>query len=81
AMDPAGADFVHTVVEAMKLAFAYREVYYGDPNFSEIPIAHLLSETYAAEHRKLVGADASFDLRHGIVPGFEAQHDLTMKML
>ncbi|MBY3387713.1 gamma-glutamyltransferase family protein [Rhizobium laguerreae] len=81
AMDPAGADFVHTVVEAMKLAFADREVYYGDPNFSEIPIAHLLSEAYAAERRKLVGADASLDLRPGIVPGFEAQHDLTMKML
>ncbi|MBY5408646.1 gamma-glutamyltransferase family protein [Rhizobium leguminosarum] len=81
AMDPVGADFVHTVVEAMKLAFADREIYYGDPDFSEIPIAHLLSETYAAERRKLVGADASFDLRPGIVPGFEAQHDLTMKML
>ncbi|MGO6996301.1 gamma-glutamyltransferase family protein [Rhizobium leguminosarum] len=81
AMDPAGADFVHTVVEAMKLAFADREVYYGDPDFSEIPIAHMLSETYAAERRKLVGTDASFDLRPGIVPGFEAQHDLTMKML
>ncbi|MBY5329224.1 gamma-glutamyltransferase family protein [Rhizobium leguminosarum] len=81
AMDPAGADFVHTVVEAMKLAFADREVYYGDPDFSEVPIAHLLSETYAAERRKLVGKDASFDLRPGIVPGFEAQHDLTMKML
>ncbi|TCA32689.1 gamma-glutamyltransferase family protein [Rhizobium leguminosarum bv. viciae] len=81
AMNPAGADFVHTVVEAMKLAFADREVYYGDPDFSEVPIAHLLSETYAAERRKLIGADASFDLRPGIVPGFEAQHDLTMKML
>ncbi|MEH7908931.1 gamma-glutamyltransferase family protein [Rhizobium laguerreae] len=81
AMDPAGADFVHIVVEAMKLAFADREIYYGDPNFSEIPIAHLLSEAYAAERRKLVGADASFDLRPGIVPGFEAQNDLTMKML
>ncbi|MFS8146050.1 gamma-glutamyltransferase family protein [Rhizobium sp. BR 249] len=81
AMDPAGADFVHTVAEAMKLAFADREVYYGDPNFSEIPIAHLLSETYAAERRRLVGAHASLDLRPGIVPGFEAQHDLTMNML
>ncbi|NKM57917.1 gamma-glutamyltransferase family protein [Rhizobium anhuiense] len=81
AMNPTGADFVHTVVEAMKLAFADREVYYGDPDFSEIPVAHLLSETYAAERRKLVGADASFDLRPGIVPGFEAQHDLTMTML
>ncbi|MBY5543444.1 gamma-glutamyltransferase family protein [Rhizobium leguminosarum] len=81
AMDPAGADFVHIVVEAMKLAFADREIYYGDPNFSAIPIAHLLSEAYAAERRKLVGVNASFDLRPGIVPGFEAQHDLTMKML
>ncbi|AXA40400.1 gamma-glutamyltransferase family protein [Rhizobium leguminosarum] len=81
AMNPVGADFVHTVVEAMKLAFADREVYYGDPDFSEIPVAHLLSEAYAAERRKLIGADASFDLRPGIVPGFEAQHDLTMKML
>ncbi|MGO8102235.1 gamma-glutamyltransferase family protein [Rhizobium leguminosarum] len=81
AMDPTGADFVHTVVEAMKLAFADREVYYGDPDFSEIPVVHLLSEAYAAERRKLIGADASFDLRPGIVPGFEAQHDLTMTML
>ncbi|OWV67032.1 gamma-glutamyltransferase [Rhizobium sp. R339] len=80
-MNPAGADFVHTVAEAMKLAFADREVYYGDPDFSDIPIAHLLSETYAAERRKLIGAEASFDLRPGVVAGFEAQHNLTMNML
>ncbi|HWT59530.1 MAG TPA: gamma-glutamyltransferase family protein, partial [Rhizobium sp.] len=81
AMDPDGADFVHTVTEAMKLAFADREVYYGDPDFSEVPVAHLLSETYATERRKLIGADASFDLRPGIIPGFEAQRDLTVTML
>ncbi|MBB3644750.1 gamma-glutamyltranspeptidase/glutathione hydrolase [Rhizobium sp. BK619] len=81
AMDPVGADFVHTVTEAMKLAFADREVYYGDPDFSEVPVAHLLSDAYASERRKLIRADASFDLRPGIVPGFEAQHDLTMTML
>ena len=33
AMDPYGADFIHTVVECAKLAFADREAYYGDPNF------------------------------------------------
>ncbi|MBB5664324.1 gamma-glutamyltransferase family protein [Rhizobium leguminosarum] len=81
AMDPDGADFVHTVTEAMKLAFADREVYYGDPDFSDVPVRHLLSDAYASERRKLIGADASFDLRPGIVPGFEAQHDLTMTML
>ncbi|MDR9783293.1 gamma-glutamyltransferase family protein [Rhizobium redzepovicii] len=81
AMDPDGADFVHTVTEAMKLAFADREVYYGDPDFSEVPVTHLLSDAYASERRKLSGADASLDLRPGIVPGFETQHDLTMTML
>ena len=81
AMDPDGADFVHTVTEAMKLAFADREVYYGDPDFSEVPVTHLLSDAYASERRKLIGADASLDLRPGIVPGFETQHDLTMTML
>ncbi|MBY4592044.1 MULTISPECIES: gamma-glutamyltransferase family protein [Rhizobium] len=81
AMNPDGADFVHTVTEAMKLAFADREVYYGDPDFSEVPVTHLLSDAYASERRKLIGADASLDLRPGIVPGFETQHDLTMTML
>ena len=38
AMDPNGADFVHSVVEAMKLAFADREAYYGDPAFAEVPV-------------------------------------------
>ena len=33
AMDPFGADFVHTVVECAKLAYADREAYYGDPEF------------------------------------------------
>ncbi|TCL73475.1 gamma-glutamyltransferase family protein [Rhizobium sp. BK251] len=81
AMDPAGADFVHTVVEAMKLAFADREVYYGDPSFTDVPVAHLLSDAYAGERRKLIGPQASFDLRPGKIPSFEGQHDLTMAML
>ena len=37
-MDPVGAEFVHTVTEAMKLAFADREVYYGDPDFCDVPL-------------------------------------------
>ncbi len=81
AMEPGGADFVHTVVEAMKLAFADREVYYGDPKFGDVPLDRLLSEDYAAERRKLIGAEASLDLRPGRLPGFESQYDLTMTML
>lgn len=80
-MDPVGADFVHTVTEAMKLAFADREVYYGDPQFADVPIEHLLSDTYAVARRKLISPQASLDLRPGRVPGFEQQHDLVMAML
>ncbi|MFP3543640.1 gamma-glutamyltransferase family protein [Rhizobium sp. SIMBA_035] len=80
-MDPAGADFVHTVTEAMKLAFADREIYYGDPNFSKIPIEHLLSDAYSDERRKLIKPEASLELQPGIVPGFEDQYALTMDML
>ncbi len=81
AMDPNGPEFVHTVVEAMKLAYADREVYYGDPDFSVVPIDTLLGEAYAAERRKLIGETATLDLRPGRLAGFEDQHDRTMEML
>ena len=70
-MDPNGAEFVHTAIEAIKLAYADREAYYGDPDFSEIPMDVLLSEEYNAERRKLIGDSASLDQRPGRVPGFE----------
>jgi len=81
AMAPDGADFVHTVTEAMKLAFADREIYYGDPKFAEVPLDQLLSDTYAAARRKLITDEASFDLRPGKLAGFEQQYDVTMQML
>lgn len=80
-MDPAGPDFVHTVVEAMKLAYADREVYYGDPDFTDVPLEQLLSDAYAAERRKLITNEASFDLRPGRLSGFEAQYDATKALL
>ncbi|RWQ12607.1 gamma-glutamyltransferase family protein [Mesorhizobium sp.] len=80
-MDPAGPDFVHSVVEAMKLAYADREVYYGDPKFSQVPVQTLLSDAYNDERRKLITANASVDLRPGLVPGFENQSALTIEML
>lgn len=73
AMDTRGPDFVHTVTEAMKLAFADREFYYSDPNFVDVPMETLLSDVYNDERRKLIGERASLDLRPGVVPGFEAQ--------
>ena len=81
AMDPNGPDFVHTVVEAMKLAFADREVYYGDPAFIDVPVETLLSAAYAAERRALIGDTASLDLRPGLIAGYEAQRERTLAML
>ncbi len=81
AMDPMGPDFVHTVIEAEKLAFADREAYYGDPDFADVPLDTLLSKEYNAERRKLIGDTASFDLRPGTIPGFDGQVDRTLAML
>lgn len=81
AMDPAGAEFVHTVIEAKKLAYADREAYYGDPDFVTVPMDHLLSDTYNHTRRKLIGAQASYEQRPGIVPGFEDQVRKTLEVL
>ncbi|MDI7861964.1 gamma-glutamyltransferase family protein [Rhizobiaceae bacterium n13] len=81
AMDPLGAEFVHTVVETMKLAYADRELYYGDPAFASVPMEQLLSDAYSDARRELIGNTASMDLRPGRLPGFESQHALTMEML
>ena len=69
AMDPMGPDFVHTVVECAKLAFADREAFYGDPAFTEVPLATLLSPAYNDARRALVGPEASLDLRPGAIDG------------
>jgi gamma-glutamyltranspeptidase/glutathione hydrolase len=51
------ADYIHQVTEALKLAFADREAYYGDPVMVEVPLATLISSEYAGERRKLIRAD------------------------
>jgi len=56
------AEYVHTVVECAKLAFADREAFYGDVN---VPLDRLLSREYNDERRRLVGDTASPDLRPG----------------
>ena len=75
------AEFVHVVLEAIKLAFADREAYYGDPSFSPVPMDTLLSAGYAAERRKLIGDGASHELRPGVLPGFEAQVAQSLRMV
>ena len=74
-MDSRGADFVHTVTEAMKLAFADREAYYGDPLHSTVPTDVLLSREYADQRRALLGPKASLEQRPGRIDGFAHQAD------
>jgi gamma-glutamyltranspeptidase/glutathione hydrolase len=71
--DPVSADFIHTVVECSKLAYADREVFYGDPDFVQVPMETLLSDAYNDARRELVTERASLELRPGTVPGFGKQ--------
>ena len=68
-MDPLGADFVHCVTECAKLAFADREAWYSDPDFTAVPLEALLADDYTASRRALVGERASFELRPGAPAG------------
>jgi gamma-glutamyltranspeptidase / glutathione hydrolase len=69
ALEPGSAGYIHTVVECAKLAFADREAWYGDPDFTDVPVGTLLSAGYASDRRKLVGDEASADLRPGSPDG------------
>jgi gamma-glutamyltranspeptidase/glutathione hydrolase len=50
-------DYVHTFVEAKKLAFEDRAKYYADMEFADVPVAGLISKEYAAERAKLIDPD------------------------
>jgi gamma-glutamyltranspeptidase/glutathione hydrolase len=54
AMGRLGAEAIHVMVEAKKLAFADRERYLADPDFVDVPIDGLLSKSYAGERRRLI---------------------------
>jgi gamma-glutamyltranspeptidase/glutathione hydrolase len=66
AMKHNSADYIHTLTEAMKLAFADRDRYYGDPDFVSVPASELLSKDYAVMRRALIDErHASLDQRPG----------------
>ncbi len=82
AMGHNSADFIHTSVEALKLAFADRDKYLGDTDFIEIPFAGLLSKDYARERRKLIDPKhASLELRPGEAERFIPGHPLLERPL
>ncbi|HEX7124278.1 MAG TPA: gamma-glutamyltransferase family protein [Thermodesulfobacteriota bacterium] len=52
--------YLHTVAEALNLAFADREAYVGDPAFVDVPVAGLLSADYAARQRARIDPGRAF---------------------
>lgn len=60
AMGHNSPEYLHTLFQAMNLAYADRDFYYGDPYFlPEEPIKGLLSKEYAAERRKLIDPNSN----------------------
>jgi gamma-glutamyltranspeptidase/glutathione hydrolase len=58
-------EYIHTLVEAKKLAFEDRAKYYVDMDFADVPVDWLISKEYAAERRKLITKQASTSLPAG----------------
>lgn len=55
------ARYYHTMIEAMKIAFADRNRYIADPAFAKVPVAELLSKSYAAKRRSLINSEKALD--------------------
>lgn len=67
ALDPSSGQGIHVIAEALKLAFADREAWYGDG--PDVPLTSLLSSEYAADRASLVGELASLEIRPGSPDG------------
>ena len=75
-MGYASADYLHTVTEALKLAYADRDTFYADPEFVQVPAEGLLSKAYAKERAALIDpkkASTSF------IAGDPTKHDSKVK--
>ncbi|HEX8488095.1 MAG TPA: gamma-glutamyltransferase, partial [Propionibacteriaceae bacterium] len=78
-LDPQTVEGAHHILEALKLAFADRDAYYGDPDVvagePPVPLDVLLSESYAQQRRELITDEASMESRPGEVPGHIAYRE------
>jgi len=52
--------YLHRLIEAVKLAFADRETYFGDPRMIDVPIEALLSREYAQQRRQMIRPDRAW---------------------
>ena len=70
-----GAETIHLMAEAMKLAYADRSEYLGDPDFVAVPVAALTSKAYAAHLRGLIDRDRArpaVEIKPGDLTPFES---------
>lgn len=74
------AEYLHKLVETMKLAYADRDTYYGDPLFSPVPADKLLSKEYAGSRRSQISGRASLDFVPGMIDGRPALHPSQSEM-
>ncbi|MDP0491803.1 MAG: gamma-glutamyltransferase [Verrucomicrobiota bacterium JB023] len=72
AMGRNSPEALHVMIEAKKLAFEDRAKFYGDPDFSDIPLEGLLSEEYAAQRRSLIDPERA---ARRVVAGHPALQD------
>ena len=72
AMGPGSAAYLHTLIEMKKLAFADRDQWAADPEFTDIPLDDLLDPAYLARRAALVDPNAAAEERE---PGVRAQTD------
>jgi gamma-glutamyltranspeptidase/glutathione hydrolase len=71
-----GEESLHTMIEAMKRAYADRAVFMGDPDAVKMPVAGLISKKYAATLRASIGDKATLavDIRPGKAADFEGRN-------
>jgi len=64
-------DYIHLLIETVKLAYADRERYYGDPDFDDVPLDRLLSREYAEQRSHLIDMNeaSSESAGEGIIGG------------
>ncbi|MFN7925089.1 MAG: gamma-glutamyltransferase family protein [Bryobacteraceae bacterium] len=81
AMRHNSTEYLHRVVEAMKLVYADRDTYYGDPLFAKVPAERLLSKEYAAQRRQTITNRGSMEFRPGLTATDNRLHPSETEMV
>ena len=81
AMDPESAEYFHLLSEVMKLGFADRSAYMGDPRYVDVPMSGLISKEYAALQAARIDSTKAGDYTEGDPWGFESESTTSYSIL